>query len=330
MKRLAALDGNDFRRAAVMCLERTPGISTRVLFGELKKQFRWLTDCQLRTFQRRIKSFSLNPLGALRNSEEVRVVIGVREANWDRRRDLHEGFDVETAAELGGLMPAERRGALAWSRIAGDDDKLFQEMVVGEQTSFLAVGSPVSNRFSAFLMPEIFEIDEGRPSQCDWPFWFCWPHRKQKDSFELLPRELPKNRDWSLADYSFRKKVPNAQAAMKLGAYVFGWNAQMYYIEQHGAPGEVSQDFGVIVARRTQNNSLLACLLGGSGPGTLAAARVLMSGEIDLAVPAFRDRKVLCAPVIAMISWEADSSRADPRTCTHARLLAKPHYLPCY
>lgn len=329
MKRLTAFDDPEFRRAAVRCLELSPGISERKLFAELKKQFRWLTNRHLRTFQRRIKSFSLNPLGALRNSEELRVVIGVREANWDRRRDLHEGFDVETAAELGGLMPTERRGALAWSRIAGDDRHLFQGMVEGEQTSYLAVGSPVSNRFTAFLLANVFELDK-RQFPSDWPFWFCWPHRKKKDAFELLPQDLPRDLDWASADYAFQKKVPNAQAAMKRGAYVFGWNGQIYYIEQHGAPGEISQDFGIVVARRTQNNSLLACLLGGSGPGTLAAARVLMSGEINLAVPAFGKGEVLCAPVIALISWDADSTRADPRTCTHARLLAKPCYLPCY
>src|SRR5690349_11587536 len=122
MLRIKALDDLRLKAAALKDRDDEPGISSYELFDRMLKRFSRLKESHKRSFQRRLSEWSATTLlTQLRSSKGLRIVIGVRKSDFDRKRDLHEGFDIWTAAELGKLAVPGSKTTLEWQRIPNRD-----------------------------------------------------------------------------------------------------------------------------------------------------------------------------------------------------------------
>lgn len=331
MKKHVNLDHPTFREFVLELQQRSTHLSVPELFAEVQRRFPRLDGSQLRTFRRRIAIWSGGPLLAeLRRSKTIQIVIGVRHSDLRRRRDLHEGFDVETAGALGGLIAPGGQTTLEWNRLAKSDENALDDLVATRK-SLISVGSPVSNPFTGFLLKRLFEINPGRSPNGDWPFWFCWPGRKPTGPFERTVSEL---QQLSLARFenatAGRERPHRIEELQRQAGYAFGWKRQMYFIDLL-ARAEASQDYGLILARRAQHGSgVWVCLVGGSGPGTLAAASWLVTDGVEDSLPDYSARKVLCAPVVAQVAWREQLYRVDQRVCNSVDMLKKPCLIDCF
>lgn len=206
-------------------------------------------------------------------------------------------------------------------------DEDWARLLDNTDGSSCCLGAPLAFGLAEYMLASTFRVPAFKPApriqKVRLPFQFVWfPDPSGETQADRIPSHFAlsaddlEEGDLELPD----KDLPTAIRARDAQAFLA---AGTVYPVRLTEPER--KDYGVIVAQRREKGQVWVVVAGLSGPGTLAAAKML--GEIPAVLPESSVGKV-SDPVYAVIEsavrLNRDRTRGDPRELVDQRLLLGP------